>query len=62
MQKPEPHIELFIETDLSPVNDTQFLLQTVIQFKNIKKLPFLDTDGRDFKVKKCIVKDFLLNK
>ena len=36
--------------------------QTVIQFKNIEKLPFLDTDGRDFKVEKYIIKDFLLDK
>ena len=62
MQEPEPHIELFIETDLPSVSDTQPLLQTVIQFKNIKKLSFLDTDGRDFKIKKYIIKDFLLDK
>jgi hypothetical protein len=62
MQEPEPHIEPSIETDLPPVSDTQPLPQTVTQFKNMEGLPFLDTDGRDFKVEKCIVEDFSLDK
>ena len=62
IQEPEPHIEPFIETDLPPVSNTQPLPQTVTQFKNMEELFFLDTDRRDFKVEKYIIKDFLLDK